>query len=117
MEVGKNSVVYYTDEGYIVTVTGGWFDERLGEKYNHIVVPYAKPSSMYVLDGEIMDKQDWTPLVQGNSIVNIPETSRVHVEGQKLKVTDGILELDKHPLRKVQVYIDSVTHLSKEVIL
>lgn len=117
MEVGKNSVVYYTEEGYIVTVTGGWYDDNLGSKYNFIIVPKANSSTNYVLNGELVDKEDWNPIVEENTILNIPETSRVYVGGEKLYITDGILELDKPLSYKVKVVIDSATHLTKEVII
>lgn len=113
----KDNIVYYTKEGFIVATTGGWEDKTLSDKYDTITTGWVNSETFYVEDGTLKPKADWSPLVQGNSIINIPVTSRVYVEGQELKITDGVLELDKHPSHEIQVMIASATHLTKKVIL
>lgn len=117
MDITKSCVAYYTEEGFIVAVTGGWIDEELAATYASINVQTANSETHYVEDGVLKDKVDWTPLVQDNSITNIPESSRVYVNGEKLTITDGILELEKPSFYKVTVVIESVTHKPKEVLV
>lgn len=116
-ELLNKCVVYYTEEGYIVAVTGGWFDEDLGNQYSYILVPYANPSIHYVVNGNIADKTEWVPEVDGNRILNVPPANRVYIDGDKVNVTDGVLELDKPNSYKTSVIIDSAAFVSKKVIL
>lgn len=113
----KNCIVYYTDSGYIVAITGGWYDEELGSIYSTLEVPFANSNTHYVHNGQLKEKLDWTPIITNNKVSGIPNPSKVYVYGEVVDITDGELHLDKPNAFEVNIVISPVTHITKEIIL